>query len=118
VLIIGVTFALSLVTSRSIFGLAVWSFTGYSALLPVLLAGLFWKRSTAAGVLAAEVVVVVLWLYFFLDAGGRPDYSVGGTGVMPVVVLFAASSLAVVLGSLMTRAPEADRLERFFGRQT
>ncbi|MEM9408193.1 MAG: sodium:solute symporter family protein [Acidobacteriota bacterium] len=118
VLIIGVTFALSLVTSRSIFGLAVWSFTGYSALLPVLLAGLFWKRSTAAGVLAAEVVVVVLWLYFFLDAGGRPDYSVGGTGVMPVVVLFAASSLAVVLGSLMTRAPETDRLERFFGRQT
>ena len=116
--IVVATFLLSLVTSRTIFGLAVWSFTGYAALLPVLLAGLFWRRSTAVGVLCAEVVVVALWLYFFLDAGGRPDYSVLGSGLMPVVVLFGASALALVLGSLLSSPPSAERTERFFGGAT
>ncbi len=112
--IVVVTFLLSLVSSRSIFGLAVWSFTGYTSLLPILLAGLFWRRSTAVGVLSSLVVVIVLWLAFFLDAGGRPDYSVGGTGVMPVVVIFSGSALAMIVGSLASQPPEAARLNRFF----
>ena len=45
---------------------------------------------------------------------GRPDYSVGGTGVMPVAVIFAASSLALVIGSLLSRPPDSKAVERFF----
>lgn len=115
--VIGVTFVLSLVARRSIFGLAIWSFTGFAALLPILLAGLFWRRSTAAGAGCSLLVVVSSWTYFFIAGWGRPDYSVGGTGVMPVAVIFVLGSLALVVVSLLTRAPSAETLERFFPRQ-
>jgi solute:Na+ symporter, SSS family len=113
VAVVATTFALSLVVNRRIFGLAVWSFTGFAALLPILLAGLFWRRSTATGAFASLFTVVAVWTWFFVEAWGRPDYSVGGTGLDPVVVVFAASTLAMVLGSLLGGPPERARVDRF-----
>lgn len=114
VLILVVVFLLSLVTPPSIFAIGVWSFSGFAALLPVLVAALFWKRSTKQGAYLALAVVAVLWLLFFIDGWGVPDYTVSGTGIMPVAVLMTASSLAMVLGSLWSRPPEPAVLRRFF----
>ena len=44
----------------------------------------------------------------------EPGYSVGGTGLMPVVVILAGSVAGMVLGSLLTRPPDSGRLRRFF----
>ncbi|HVS65653.1 MAG TPA: sodium:solute symporter family protein [Thermoanaerobaculia bacterium] len=114
--VVALTFGLSLVVNRRIFGLAVWSFTGFSALLPILLAGLFWRRSTAVGAAASLVTVVVTWIWFFVRAWGRPDYSVGGTGLDPVAVVFGASVLAMLVGSLASRPPDEAAIERFMPR--
>ena len=111
--IIAGTYALSLVSARSIFGLAIWSFSGFAALLPIVLAALFWRRSTAAGAVASVVTVAGVWLYFFSKGWGSPDYSVGGTGVMPVAVLVAASAIAMVLVSLWTTPPPVAVVDRF-----
>lgn len=111
-LILGLTWLLSLVAERSIFGLAVWSFTGFSALLPVLLAALFWRRSTAAGALAAIATVAIGWTYFFIQGWGQPEYTVGGTGIMPVAVLFGGSSIAMLLASLATTPPSDELIDR------
>ena len=108
------TYLLSLVAKTSIFGLAVWSFTGFAALFPLVIAALFWKRSTAAGIAASILTVVALWLYFFLDGWQVPGYTVGGTGVMPVAVLILASSIVLVVVSLATRPPEQAVLDRYF----
>lgn len=113
-LILGGTFLLSLVTERSIFRLGVWSFTGFAALLPLGVAALFWRRATLAGAWASTLTAVGLWLVFFVRAGQDPDYTVAGSGVMPVAVILAASALALVAVSLATRAPDAERLARFF----
>jgi SSS family solute:Na+ symporter len=110
-----VTFVLSLVTTRSIFKLGVWSFTGFSSLFPIVVAALFWKRSTRAGAIASALVTAVLWVWFFVQAGNDPEYSVGGTGLMPVAVMVAASSLTLVLVSLVTRPPSPAVVNRFFG---
>ena len=112
--LLALTFVLSLLTTRSIFKLGIWSFTGFSALFPVVVAALFWKRSTAAGAIASVVTVAGLWCYFFFAAGSDPDYSVGGTGLMPVAVILAASTAAIVIVSLLTRPPERAVLDRFF----
>ena len=109
-----VTFILALVSNRSIFGLAVWSFTGFAALFPVVAAALFWKRSTREGALAAIVSVVVLWIYFFNQGSQTPGYTVGGTGVMPVVVILAVSTTAMVVVSLITKPPEESVIQSFF----
>jgi SSS family solute:Na+ symporter len=114
VAVVALTFGLSLVVNRRIFGLAVWSFTGFSALLPILLAGLFWRRSTATGAFASLLTVIVTWTWFFVQGWGKPDASVGGTGLDPVVVVFGASALAMVVGSLLSRPPDERRVERFF----
>ncbi len=113
VAIIAATYGLSLVSARSIFGLAIWSFSGFAALLPIAVAALFWRRSTAAGAVASVLVVAGMWLYFFSKGFGSADYSVGGTGVMPVAVLVAASAIAMVSVSLVTTPPPAAVVDRF-----
>jgi SSS family solute:Na+ symporter len=114
VAILVVTYAISLVASPGIFRLGVWSFTGYAALFPVVLAALFWRRSTGAGVVASVLGVVVLWIYFFVRSSQVPGYTVGGTGVIPAAVILAASAAILWGVSLATRPPESERLDRFF----
>ena len=112
--IFAVTYVLSLVSARSIFALAVWSFTGFAALFPVVVAALFWKRSTKYGAFASVLTVAALWCYFFFQGWKIPGYTVGMTGVMPVVVILAASAVAMIVGSLLTKPPAKSTVDKFF----
>ena len=112
--LLAIAYLLSLVSNRSIFKLAVWSFTGFASLFPVLLAALFWKRSTKHGAFASILSVVVLWTFFFLRGWQTPGYTIGDSGIMPVAIVFAASAIAMVIVSLMTKPPEGDTLRKFF----
>ncbi len=112
--ILALVFGLSLVAETSIFRLGIWSFTGFAALFPLPVAALYWRRSTAAGALASVVVAALLWALFFVVAGDDPGYSVAGTGLLPVAVILPASALTLVVVSLVTRPPAAERVERFF----
>jgi SSS family solute:Na+ symporter len=108
------TFLLSLGASRSIFRLGVWSFTGFAGLFPVVVAALYWKRSTKAGVLASIASVATLWCWFFARGVTVPGYTVGGTGIIPAAVILIVSALVLVVVSLMTRPPDSHVLDRFF----
>ena len=108
------TYLLSLVANTSIFGLAVWSFTGFAALFPIVVAAVFWRRATKHGAIAAVLTVAALWIYFFLEGWQVPGYTVGGSGVMPVAVIFLGSCAALVIGSLATRPPSGEVVARFF----
>ena len=112
--IFAITYALSLVSARSIFTLAVWSFTGFAALFPVVVAALYWKRSTKYGAFASVITVAVLWSYFFFQGWKVPGYTIGMSGVMPVAVILAASAAAMVIVSLMTRPPDNETIGKFF----
>ncbi|HKY31878.1 MAG TPA: sodium:solute symporter family protein [Candidatus Polarisedimenticolia bacterium] len=112
--ILVLTFALSLVTTRSIFKLGIWAFTGFAALFPVVAAALFWKRSTRQGAMASALTVAVLWTIFFLRSGDTGGHTLGQTGIMPVAVILAASAAAMVLVSLVTRPPRQAVIDRFF----
>ncbi len=117
ILILGLVYGLSLVADRSIFKLGVWSFTGFAALFPLILAALFWRRSSVTGAWSSLVTVSVLWLYYFFRGWQEPGYTVGGTGLMPVAILLLASTLAMICGSLIGPAPDAQRVERFLTLQ-
>ncbi|MFQ5602218.1 MAG: sodium:solute symporter [bacterium] len=109
-----VTYVLSLVSNRSIFKLGVWSFTGFASLFPVVFAALFWKRSTKYGAFASVISVVGLWTYFFIQGWQQPGYTVGGSGVMPVAVILPVSTLAMIIGSLLSPTPQQAILDKFF----
>jgi Na+/proline symporter len=112
-LVLVMAWALSLAADRSLFRIGVWAFTGFAGLLPLLLAALFWRRSTAAGGIAAILTCMALWGWFLARGWSDPHYTVGGTGLMPVVVVLAGSTLAMVVGSLAGPAPARDRVDRF-----
>ncbi len=112
--ILAATLALALSVDRSLFKLGVWSFTGFTALAPLIVAALYWKRSTRVGAYAAIATAGVLWVHFFRLGMQHPGYTLFDSGVMPVAVILAASSLAMVIGSLVTEPPDAEHLSRFF----
>jgi len=125
----------------AIFDLAVsYAFSGFAALAPVMVAAMFWKRSTKWGALAAAVFVavcvaatgllethytptkpgppaeVVIWAVgslkvLTLSAGGLKLFVLG---FMPVVPMVIGSTLLVIGVSLATDPPSAQTIARYF----
>lgn len=110
------TYVLSRFTDRSIFKLGVWCFTGFAALFPVVVAAIFWKRSTKWGAFASTISVIGLWLFFIARGWKSADYTIADSGVMPVAVILLVSTVAMIAVSLLTRPPEQATLDKFFPR--
>jgi SSS family solute:Na+ symporter len=126
---------------RTIFGTGIWCFTAFSSLFPVLLAALFWKRSTKLGIAASTLAVAILVpLFYCLANYGQEEkytitslaqvmedlrtlfttganHAVNATGVLPVAVILPIAALGLALFSLVSRPPGNSTLERFFPRR-
>jgi SSS family solute:Na+ symporter len=114
-ILLALALLVSLATSRTIFDLGVWSLSGFAALFPIVVASLYWRRSTGPGVLASMGTVALLWVLFFVDSlGTTGEYTVGTTGFLPVAFLFAGATVSLVLVSLLTSPPSDALLDRFF----
>ena len=70
VTIVAVTYVLGLQGHRSVFAMAIWCFTGFASLFPLIVAALYWKRLTALGAGAGVVAMVGTWAYLFNAASG------------------------------------------------
>ncbi len=124
VAVVAVTFVLSLFEPPKIFNLAVWCFSGFASLFPLVVASLYRKRTTRAGAIASIITMAVTWFVLFyqdiinpsqarIDEGG--DYLV--FGMMPVAVIFTASAVALIGVSLATRPPAPETIDKFFPRR-
>jgi SSS family solute:Na+ symporter len=137
ILITLAAYLIALRAPQAIFDLAVqYAFSGFAALSPLLVAALFWKRSTRWGALASTLWTifavgavalfqyavaapapgppVVVWEFAGFDALAR---TAGGTavfGFMPVVPMTIISALLMVVVSLMTRGPSRQTINRYF----
>jgi SSS family solute:Na+ symporter len=133
-----VAYALALRVPQSIFDLASqFAFAGYSALSPLLVAALFWRRSTkwgalavvlwvAAGIAAVAAVQVsvpppagpptVLWAVGDVPVLSRAAAGLLVFNLLPVVPLTIGSVLLMGLVSVLTPAPGQRTLARYFGR--
>ncbi len=118
VLIVAVTYILSLRGYASVFAMGVWCFSGFASLFPLVFAALYWKRLTAAGACAGVLATITSWFYFFRDAefGGNRTYAIDffGYEVMPVLAIFLCSLVTMVVVSLVTPPPSEATLARFF----
>ncbi|NKB89609.1 MAG: sodium:solute symporter family protein [Acidobacteria bacterium] len=111
--ILVMVYLMSLFSQRSIFDLATWSFTGFASLFPIVVGALFWRRSTKVGAIACVSTVVVLWLYFFTEGWSAGSVQVADTDIMAVAVILAGSTVAMIVGSLLSSPPEKERIDRF-----
>ncbi len=96
--------------SDEFLAVALHAYTIYGAgITPALLACFFWRRATATGAVISIVsgtTVTLLWEYYLKEALD--------TGVDAVIPALAVSVLALVIGSLATPPPEAEKVDPFF----
>jgi len=130
---------LHLEDKAGIFELAIrFAFSGFAALAPVMLAALFWKRSTKWGALAATLWVAFAmagtwWLFdstaalapkpgqpfvqifpAFGDLLLRSSSGVLVHGYLPVLPMVLGSAFFMVMGSLLTKPPGLATLNKYF----
>jgi solute:Na+ symporter, SSS family len=135
IFVIGLTivaYGIALRFPQSIFDLAVqFAFSGYSALMPLLIGALFWKRSTKWGALAvtlwaaASVLAVavfqsavtaprVVWTLGGWNALERTPAGAAVFGFMPVVPMVIVSAVLMIVVSLATAKPGERTIRRYF----
>ena len=102
-------YIIALGAPQSIFDLAVqYAFSGFAALSPLLVAALFWKRSTKWGALA-----VALWVLLAVILNARAPGLLAWYGLLPVVPMTVISCVLMILVSLATPPPSAATLARY-----
>jgi Na+/proline symporter len=131
----GIAYLIALGKPR-IFDLAVtYAFSGFAALAPMMVAALFWKRSTKWAALA-NTLWVAAWLGFMVYAeqhykpgqqiwGGLAFINPAGKLALwhnftPVVPMTLGAALLVWIVSLITPPPSVATIERYFpgGRES
>ena len=141
VVVTAVAYVIALRIPQSIFDVATqYAFAGYAALVPLLVAALFWKDSTRWGALAstlwtaaavgAVAVVqtsipppppgasVIVWALGDAPVGTRGTTGTFVLGLLPVVPMTLISGLLMIVVSLATRnfaRPGESTLTRYFG---
>ncbi len=89
-----------------VLGLVAYAWAGFGAAFgPLIILSLFWRRMTLNGALAGMLVgavVVILWKNLL-----------GDTGVYEIIPGFIASIIAIVVVSLLGKAPSAEVTARF-----
>ena len=134
--------ALELKAKQGIFEIAIrYAFSGFAALAPVMVAALFWKRSTKWGALAATLFTAACLIYFaLLQNFGHPGdviWQIGQgkdaikvlflnprgdvsfwNGFMTVVPMVFGSAFSMIAVSLLTRAPSAATIAKYFPKQS
>jgi SSS family solute:Na+ symporter len=140
-LLLAVFLLIRFVDARTIFSTGVWCFSAFSSLFPLLLAAVFWRRSTKLGAYLSTftVFLFVSFFYCLADYGANDEYTItwqslqslgtqvqnlaGGIpnksiaphdGIMPVMLILPISGLMMVLGSLVSKPPTHGTLDRFF----
>jgi SSS family solute:Na+ symporter len=131
--------ALALEDKAGIFELAIrFAFSGFAALAPIMLAALFWKRSTKWGALAAALWVAAAmagsWYLYEMSTAiapkpGQPLVQIfpmlgdlflrspGNVlvyGFLPVMPMVLGSAFFMVAGSLFSKAPSRATIEKYF----
>lgn len=120
------TYGLSLYP-RAVFDLGIWSFSGFTGLVPLVLAAVYWPRLSAVGAACSVLAAAGSWTILFWRAGWGsnhlykfPESAVpllGGWSIppmLPVVAITLASAVVLIVVSLVTRPPGEQTLKRFF----
>lgn len=113
--IVVVTYLLAIyLQRRSVFVLGVWCFTGFAGLAPLAFAALYWRRVTKYGAYACILAAFGVggWMFWQADFGANRAWI--WMGMQPVAGVVAASTLAMIVVSLVTRPPSEATIAKFF----
>lgn len=108
ILLFGIVIALD--ENSTIFNIVSYAWAGFGASFgPLMLFSLYWRRTNMPGALAGMVtgaIVVVVWHEFLKPLGGI-------FGLYELLPAFILASLAIVVVSLLTKAPSEEITNEF-----
>ncbi len=110
--IVAITYLVSL-AGGNVFDLAVWSFSGFASLTPLVFAALYWKGATRAGAYAAVIASIGTWLFYFVKSGFGGEILAFGA-IVPAAACFGAGAIAMIVVSLVTPKPSGATIDKFF----
>ena len=142
VIVTAVAYVIALRIPQSIFDVATqYAFAGYSALVPLLVAALFWKNSTRWGALAStlwtavavmsvatiqnvipppppgsEVTVWAMGDQSIITRGATGTFVLGLLPVVPMTIISAVLMILVSLGTKSFARPGEPTLRRYFAQ--
>ncbi len=94
----------------SIFNIVAFAWAGFGAAFgPVMLASLFWKRTTLSGAICGMVaggIMVFVWKYMVRPMGGAWN-------IYELLPAFVVSALIIIIVSLSTKKPSKELIEDF-----
>ena len=96
--------------NSSVFGIVSFAWAGFGAAFgPVMLASLFWKRTTKQGALAGMIAggaMVFIWKYGIATLGGV-------LAIYELLPAFIFGLIAIIVVSLLTKAPDKEITDTF-----
>ncbi|WP_046470501.1 sodium:solute symporter family protein [Allosalinactinospora lopnorensis] len=107
--LLAILYGVSLMPLPTVFDLATFAFTGFMCFFPLMVGGVLWRRATAAGAVASVLVGQAVAITGFLELYPFPY------GLQPPVWVALSTWGTFVVVSLLTRPPDAERIERFHG---
>ena len=110
-----------LLRTAPIFTLAVWCFSGFAALFPLVFAALYWKRVTKWGAYASIIAGVGSGIGFYVYNGMQHNFTSRVEpeifGVVPAAPMVILAAIALVAVSLITAPPSEKTVRKFFDAQ-
>lgn len=96
--------------NSSVFQIVSFAWAGFGATFgPVMLFALFWKRSNKYGAISGMIaggIMVFVWKFAIRPLGGAWD-------IYELLPAFIVASLFIIIGSLITKAPEQEIIDEF-----
>ena len=94
----------------SIFEINLFAFSGMAIFVVPILFGIYWKKATANGAIAAVVTGVISLLLFTLNPSVKA-LALGFHALFPTTII---SAIVMVIVSKFTKAPSQETIERHF----
>ena len=94
----------------SIFEINLFAFSGIAIFVVPILFGIYWKKATAKGAIAAVVTGVISLLLFTLNPSVKA-LALGFHALFPTTII---SAIVMVIVSKFTKAPSQETIERHF----
>ena len=94
----------------SIFEINLFAFSGMAVFVVPILFGLYWKKATAKGAIAAVVAGVITLLLFTLNPSVKA-LAMGFHALFPTTIV---ASIVMIIVSKLTKTPPTETIERHF----
>ncbi|MCA8960278.1 MAG: sodium:solute symporter family protein [Planctomycetes bacterium] len=115
VAVAAVAFAIALARPEAIFQISKYAFSGYTLIVPVIVAAFFVPRSTGRAVIIASVTAHLLLAAYYVPREWLPLPELPTFGVLPVAICLSVEIVLLVVVSRWT-PPSRTRFDDPFGR--